>query len=131
MEDVVVVEEDPIQARFARYERVWGVLSSPTSSADITLTFATLPWPLLTAPTKLEDFTVAAISEFLFHKQRPSSGVEGEKNRRTRLKEELLRWHPDKFEHRVLGRIVPADMELVRAGADAVIKVLTSLKESQ
>ena len=130
MEDVVV-EEDPTLARFARYERVWGILSSQTPSADITLTFATLPWPLLTSPTKVEDFTVSAISEFLFHAQRPSNGAEGEKNRRTRLKEEILRWHPDKFEHRVLNRVVPADTELVRAGADAVIKALTCLKESQ
>lgn len=125
------VKEDPLQVRFSQYERIWGALSNPSPTMDLTLTFATMPWPLLAPPSSPANITLAAITAFLFHAQRPDPSPSSEKSRRARLKEELLRWHPDKFEHRVLSHVVLADREAVLAGADAVIKVLNELRSAE
>ncbi|KAI5119313.1 hypothetical protein M0805_004557 [Coniferiporia weirii] len=112
---------DPLKALFVRYERLWARLSSPLTETTA-LGFASVPWPMLTAPSAPGDITAEGISAFLFHEDRTTAA------RKRVVKEELLRWHPDKFAVRVLGRVVdPVEHEHVSAGADIVSKVLTGL----
>jgi NF-kappa-B inhibitor-like protein 1 len=44
-----------------------------------------------------------------------------------RLKLELMRWHPDKFTAKYLGRVVEKDRGQVVAGVQAVAQCLTAL----
>ena len=38
----------------------------------------------------------------------------------------MLRWHPDKFEGKVLGKVVEGDREAVREAAGRVARILTT-----
>jgi hypothetical protein len=56
----------------------------------------------------------------------PTSNIPTRKNR---LRETLLRFHPDKFEGRVMGRVIPEgeEREKVREGVGRVVRALNEL----
>ena len=50
-----------------------------------------------------------------------------EKKARDRLKEQLLRWHPDRFEGKWLTRVAEEDREEVKKGVGQVARALNEL----
>jgi hypothetical protein len=119
-----------IRQRLEKYNALWQKLASP---GDFTITIEQVPWPLLDIPYPLEPehFTQFAVADFIFHPYR-FDGVNlshGEmvKLKRSRVKEELLRWHPDKFRARVLSKVIPIQRKLVEQCAEAVAKALNTL----
>jgi hypothetical protein len=40
----------------------------------------------------------------------------------------MLRWHPDKFNQKVIGQVAEGDREAVREAAGRVARILTGLK---
>ncbi|THH04110.1 hypothetical protein EW145_g5760 [Phellinidium pouzarii] len=112
---------DPLQAVFSRYESLWALVSSP-QTITTALKFSDIPWPLLETPSSSADFTVEKISAFLFHECRTTT------TKKRIIRDELLRWHPDKFAVRVLGRISDtSERQRVHEAADVVSRILTSL----
>jgi len=104
------------------YAQRWTDLLADASKDS--LTFADFPWPIAAAQDRAEvaidDLTVEAVSAFLF-----PENVE----RKERLREAFLRFHPDKFEGRFMHRIQPSEVDKVRAGIGQVSRVLKTIHD--
>jgi hypothetical protein len=105
------------------YERHWiRLLGSKSNFAD--LGFGDIPWPVQGD----SQITAEAISSFLFL---PGDEGHDEAGRGRTRKEELrgtiLRFHPDKFEGRVIPRVKDEERAAVREGANAVTRAVTAL----
>lgn len=80
----------------------------------------------------LEDITVEAISTFLLPERVPSNDIPQDidtiqKERRNKLRETMLRFHPDKFEGRILRRVRERDQERVREAVGKVTRAVGEL----
>ncbi|KZS86601.1 hypothetical protein SISNIDRAFT_420711 [Sistotremastrum niveocremeum HHB9708] len=93
-------------------------------NAHTTIRFATIPWPVLNDKlvTSPEQLTSTLIAAFLL-----SPHHSGDKSRKDRIKAELLRWHPDRFEGRYLAKVVESDKENVKAAVGEVARCLSDL----
>ncbi|KAF9486013.1 hypothetical protein BDN70DRAFT_846982 [Pholiota conissans] len=119
------------------------------------LSFDDIPWPIASAhhrdkPEKrhrhrveeevvltrqsisVDDLTAEAISSFLLPVIAAVAGVEDDlatkkKERKDRLREAFLRFHPDKFEGRFMRRVKEEHRERVREAIGQVSRVLNSL----
>ncbi|EPQ55104.1 hypothetical protein GLOTRDRAFT_76404 [Gloeophyllum trabeum ATCC 11539] len=119
-----------------RYEAGWKtLLSSKANEAAPELAFADIPWPV-SVPRKhalsLDDISRDCISSFLFSTLQPDAdGKEASgdtlKTRKEIVRETLLRFHPDKFEGRVLRRVKDADKDTVREAVGRVARALNEL----
>lgn len=92
---------------------------------DGSVTFDALPWPILAAHKhservilSLDDLNADAISGFLF----VSSA-----DRKEKVRETFLRFHPDKFEGRFMSKVQFKERERVREGLVQVVRVLNAL----
>lgn len=104
------------------YEERWAVLR-----ADVRLRplgFSDIPWPLFGIATSGEDITLLRIQEFLCHPQREAVQSAGQAKS---IRSEMLRWHPDKFNGKVLNMVVEGDREAVKEAAGNVARILTQL----
>ncbi|EJD52190.1 hypothetical protein AURDEDRAFT_98997 [Auricularia subglabra TFB-10046 SS5] len=97
---------------------------------DAPLRMAAIRWPVIYIDPKfaaspelvLNLLTVHQIATFLlspFHSQ--------EKSHKERIRDALLRWHPDRFTGRFLNRVVESDKALVVQGLNVVTSILKSL----
>ncbi|KAH8103532.1 hypothetical protein BXZ70DRAFT_999075 [Cristinia sonorae] len=115
-----------------RYEMRWKELLGPVISEGPArpLKFMDVPWPILFSDDvvdELEAITPEAISTFLLPTELFFGGTNDptvKKARRERLREALLRFHPDKFEGRILSRVEGGDKEKTR---EAVAKIAVAL----
>ncbi|TDL17512.1 hypothetical protein BD410DRAFT_687448, partial [Rickenella mellea] len=89
------------------------------------LAFKNIPWPALKLPNSPADITKDDISKFLFHPLRLQRVQD--KGKRAVIREELRRWHPDKFCVRVLEKVNPSERALVWEAAEVVIRYLNEL----
>ena len=113
------------------YETRWDTLLSTDDSIGQPLTFRDIPWPCHAAYSasdgqhfSLEDLTIDAISEFLFRSAKePLESTQKIKA----IKETLLRFHPDKFEGRVMSRVTQAERTKVQEGIGIVVRILNEL----
>ncbi|KAI0065010.1 hypothetical protein BV25DRAFT_1775703, partial [Artomyces pyxidatus] len=87
-----------------------------------------IPWPFARNLSTIDEITVETVSEFIFHPLRTCA--EG-KSRRDRVRAEMLRWHPDKFNAKVMPRIIECEREIVQLAAGAVARVLTELMAAE
>lgn len=112
-------------------------------SIESELTFDDIPWPIanahrskashsrtMTPRITVDELTKEAVATFLLpvHDQGGVEEVERRtKERRERLREAILRFHPDKFEGRFMRRVKETDQERVREAIGQVSRVLNSL----
>lgn len=113
------------------------ISTPPPPPQQARLGFSDIPWPVLQQPTRANDMasqlTEGQISSFIlspFHASHggPSSspGMDS-RARRMRIREALLRWHPDKMA-RILAAIDDEEERLaVKEGAEMVARHLNSL----
>jgi flagellar biosynthesis GTPase FlhF len=147
------------------YERRWtSLLSSTTLMVDSGtqngLRFSDIPWPVMRQPRNGGDLsthlTKALISTFVLSPYRlaESSSTDLSDPRRlkkSRLREAMLRWHPDKFAKAShLPRVIPIpsdappplaqilarvtseeDKKNIREGSEQVVRILNTLMASQ
>lgn len=100
------------------YEAAWTNLSKPSVETVPYLKMADVPWPVFDTVQDASVLTADALSSFLL-----PEGV----NRKDRLRQTMLRFHPDKFEARVLIRVVEADKDRVREALGAVVRAVGEL----
>ncbi|KAI0090585.1 hypothetical protein BDY19DRAFT_904888 [Irpex rosettiformis] len=132
-----------------RYEVCWKqLLSTAESSQDdrAELCFEDIPWPALVMDVgpslggkdkcktilEVDDINMEAVTAFLLPGGRlPDSSTKDEeiikKERRDKLRETMLRFHPDKFEGRIMSRIRESDKEAVREAVGRVARVINDL----
>jgi hypothetical protein len=113
----------------------WRELLSITGESE-TLGFDDIPWPVAAAqlqkpdkrrsevPRRLsitvDELTAEAITAFLLPKGK-------EFDRKEKLRESFLRFHPDKFEGRFMRFIKESDRDRVKEAIGQVSRVLNSL----
>ncbi|EGO00845.1 hypothetical protein SERLA73DRAFT_133919 [Serpula lacrymans var. lacrymans S7.3] len=128
------------------YDRRWKVLLEGNES----LVFEDIPWPSFSvrlpaesksrasAVISVEGLTAQEISAFLIPVSTTAAlarevGVglppdeRERKERKEKLRETMLRFHPDKFEGRILSRVREKDKVIVKEAAEEVARVLTTL----
>ncbi|KZT53231.1 hypothetical protein CALCODRAFT_55719 [Calocera cornea HHB12733] len=112
-------EQRALGEAWAAYERGWARLAAlgPESAG-----WADIPWPLFAHPSGPAELTEQGMREFLL-----SPAHSGGKGARERGREALLRWHPDKFEGRWMGRVRPPERGSVREGVGVVVRFLGPL----
>ncbi|PVG01944.1 hypothetical protein CPB86DRAFT_698467 [Serendipita vermifera] len=88
----------------------------------LTLSFFDIPWPLLHPPRNAESITTQSIRMFL-----ASEHQNTDKTHRERIKEALLRWHPDRFGVRILEHVRPDHRSEVEKGVAVVVRCLNEL----
>ena len=122
---------------FARqqYDQRWKALQATDSHYG--LRFNDIPWPILNAykpetrapPASkglvdVEDLTEDAISQFLL----PARDTAGDvKEKKDKLRETMLRFHPDKFEGRIMKLVAVDEQATVRDGIAQVVRVVNGL----
>ena len=107
------------------YSASWDTLNSNPPAVP-TLHFQNIPWPIQHPPTSPEQLTADAISAFVLSPLH-SHG----KNRKQRIREALLVFHPDRFDKWTrLVRNEP-DRQLVREAAGSVVRILNALLEAE
>ncbi|KAI0827643.1 hypothetical protein BC628DRAFT_1515093 [Trametes gibbosa] len=131
-----------IEARVLYNARWKELLAAGSAVSEETLRFEDLPWPVIPPPrykredravVVMEDLTTEAITTFLLP---PSQGLTSAdddvaKERREKLRETMLRFHPDKFEGRIMRLVRTSDKELVKAAAGIVARTLNTLMGEQ
>ncbi|KAG2153281.1 hypothetical protein DEU56DRAFT_476433 [Suillus clintonianus] len=136
----------------AEYDRKWKDLLDPNARHGSPLSFGDIPWPLFvpmvhsdTAHSDpfsitLEHFTTTAISAFLIPLSTISALAQDvgislptqhhdKKEKKEKLRETMLRFHPDKFEGRVMRRVIETDKDRVKEAVGQVARVLNTLME--
>ncbi|KAG8759204.1 hypothetical protein FRC14_006451 [Serendipita sp. 396] len=94
-----------------------------TKGIRLTLSFVDIPWPLLHPPRTSRDINSVAIRRFFASEYQTAS----DRSPRERIKDALLRWHPDRFSNRVLDHVREGQREEVRRGVDIVVRCLNEL----
>lgn len=99
------------------HERQWSQLQAAAS-----ISWDSIPWPMLRKPHTPEEITTAAIAGYVLN-----TYSSGERSDKERLKEHLRRWHPDRFETKLLPKVSSSDRDRVQEGAGHVIRSLNEL----
>ncbi|KAI0037203.1 hypothetical protein K488DRAFT_39693 [Vararia minispora EC-137] len=87
------------------------------------LRWADFPWPIFKPPAEPEDITTTAVGAYVLSKYYP----EAHKSTKDRIKDHIKRWHPDRFETKVLPKVFQNEREKVKAGAGTVVRSLNEL----
>ncbi|PSR71398.1 hypothetical protein PHLCEN_2v12665 [Hermanssonia centrifuga] len=108
---------------YDRCEQTWAGLRRVEA---LSLAFHQLPWPVLSYSAVQEDaITLENVKNYVFNPQRPNPKG---KTAKEILREEMLRWHPDKFNAAFLSKVQACDQERVKAAASLVMVWLNNLK---
>jgi hypothetical protein len=109
------------------YEENWRRLNSQANNSSFVLMFAAMPWPILNPPSEPDAITRKAISNFILSSYHSTS-----KTKKERLREALLKWHPDRFESRFLQKVPEGtERDRVREGVGNVIRCLNELTAAE
>ncbi|KAF8606773.1 hypothetical protein BDV93DRAFT_604113 [Ceratobasidium sp. AG-I] len=109
---------------WAKYSTQWEIfkrfsLVVGASAAGTALRFEDIPWPTLTPPTSPSMITRTEVEGLLF-----SSFSDPGKPLKTKIRDCLLMWHPDKFSGRWMRFVIEADRGRVAEGVSAVARAL-------
>jgi len=105
------------------YEQRW----RNANTQEVDLSFASIPWPMESQPHSPSDITNNDIKEFILSPLHSAN-----KSHKQRLREQLLRFHPDRFEGRWLSRVRESDRAEVRDAINTVARYLNeALQASQ
>ncbi|KAI0705301.1 hypothetical protein C8T65DRAFT_708968 [Cerioporus squamosus] len=122
------------------YDTRWKAILATASvtTEDEMLRFQDIPWPIITsvvslrddkpARVRIEDLTAEAISAFLLPpSEHDAPTADFSKERKEKLRETMLRFHPDKFEGRIMKRVREKDRERVKEAVGTVARTVNSL----
>ncbi|KAG2339670.1 hypothetical protein BDR05DRAFT_891357 [Suillus weaverae] len=84
-----------------------------------------MPWPLFQPGcTSPDDISRRSMEQFIFHPLRPGMEI---KSRKDRLKAEILRFHPDKFNSHIVRKLRECDREKAIEIAGVLARMLTDM----
>ncbi|KAG2032414.1 hypothetical protein BDR03DRAFT_970088 [Suillus americanus] len=83
------------------------------------------PWPVFKRPSGPDDVTAPCITAYMLSSLHPT-----DKSPKDRIKENIRRWHPDRFETQLLPKVKESDRDIVREAAGTVVRVLNDLLRS-
>ena len=113
-----VLSREELIRLYEHHENKWRQLKDSDN-----LGWNSFAWPVFKRPSEPEDMTTTAISAYVHSKYAPGA----DKSPKDRIKDHLKRWHPDKFETRILPRVAEEERERVKTGAGIVVRGLNEL----
>ncbi|THV03919.1 hypothetical protein K435DRAFT_650133 [Dendrothele bispora CBS 962.96] len=112
--------KDDVIAMFDNHERLWQRMSTTDQ-----LRWDHFPWPMFQRPVSPEEITLTAISAYILSPHYPEK--DRSRPEKDRIKEHIRRWDPDRFETKMLSKVIESDKEKVREGAGFVVRSLNDL----
>ncbi|KAG2042620.1 hypothetical protein BDR03DRAFT_568177 [Suillus americanus] len=110
-------------AFFQLYDAKWQELKLSQKLTSVML--CEMPWPTFQQGcASPDDISRRSMEEFIFHPLRP--GMET-KSRKDRVKVEILRFHPDKFDSNIVHKLRECDREKASEIAGALARILTNM----
>ncbi|KAG1744280.1 hypothetical protein EDB19DRAFT_1894609 [Suillus lakei] len=110
-------------AFFQVYDAKWQELKQSKKLTSVML--CEMPWPIIQQGcTSPDDISRRSVEEFIFHPLRFGMEI---KSRKDRLKVEMLRFHPDKFNSHIVRKLRECDREKAIEIAGTVARVLTDM----
>lgn len=109
--------------RLQLYEAKWGVLRGKAAEVE-NLSFYDIPWPSLEDVLGVGDITEERVLAFMRHPLHEYIQGPGGAQAKS-IRSEMLRWHPDKFNGKVLGKVIEGHREAVKEGAGRVARILS------
>ncbi|KAG1801095.1 uncharacterized protein BJ212DRAFT_1399924 [Suillus subaureus] len=110
-------------AFFQLYDTKWKELKLSQKLTSVML--CEMPWPTFQQGcASPDDISRRSMEEFIFHPLRP--GMET-KSRKDRLKVEILRFHPNKFNSNIVRKLRECDRERASKIAGALARILTNM----
>ena len=104
-----------------KYESRWLEIADLGSCESIS--FTEVPWPTIIPITTPSELTLDQVKAFV---ELPRRGMSAHDV----ISQELLRWHPDKFNQRILRLVRREDYEKVGEAATEVSRILITLRQS-
>jgi len=121
-------QHPPLEDQFELYEKKWQLLRSGVDidgSAVHLIFFSQIPWPVINMiPTHPSQIQPQNILEFFTH---PLHEEPNAKKRSRKTRDELKRWHPDRFNMTILPKVHEEDKAAVVEAVRMVAHVLTDL----
>ena len=125
-------QQPPLDAQFELYEKKWEAL---LSGIDIDgtrirlISFSQIPWPVVnmtvTDPSQIRP---EQIQQFLMHPLREKPDASGRRrDRNSRARDELKRWHSDRFSQIVLSKVQEEDKQAASEVAGMIARILTDM----
>lgn len=109
--------KDDIVRLFDEHDRRWKQLPQ----AGI-IGWGSIPWPSLKQVRGVDDLTPTTINAYIRNDNWPS-----DKTLKERVREQIRRWHPDRFDTGVLSKVREVDKERVKIGAGIVARTLNDI----
>ena len=101
---------------FEMHEQQWSMLGQQDE-----LVWSSFPWPVLRAVSSAGELTEGTIGAYI------ESPYHGDSNSlKERIKEHIRRWHPDRFDTRLLPKVVERERDAVKEGARTIYRILTA-----
>ena len=122
----------PLESQFELYEKKWEILRSGVDidgSKIHLISFSQIPWPVFNiTPTGPNQIRPGHIQEFLTYSLCERPDASGKiKSTKVRVKDELLKWHGDKFDQIVISKVCEEDRPAASEAAGMIARVLTKI----
>ena len=80
------------------------------------------PWPMFKRPKSPDDLTSPAITAYMLSPVHPQDRATKE-----RIKDNIRKWHPDRFNSQYLPKVKESERERVSEGAGSVARILNDV----
>ena len=110
---------DELIRLFENHEKLWANL--PSSDA----VWNDFPWPMIKKPYEPEEITLPAVRAYIESPYYPEK--DKSKTVKDRVKDHIKRWHPDRFNTKLLTKVREEEKEKVKEGAGTVVRCLNEL----
>jgi len=97
-----------------------------TKSPPSSLPLLSIPFPVAQAHPSAAQITAQTVAQFLLSPQHSQI-----KSRKLRLKEAMLRWHPDKFDQKWINKVPESQRAAVKECVGATARSLSALMERE
>lgn len=111
---------DDMMQVYLYHDRQWDMLPKRDE-----LQWDNFPWPMFTLPKDPEQITGGAI--FAYLKPDCYPGKDKMMSLKDRIKDQIKKWHPDRFDTKLLPKVVESEKEVVKVGAGTVVRYLNDL----
>jgi len=115
-----ILNKQDIIKLFENHRAQWDRLQTSTA-----LKWDDFPWPVFKQPSGPDDVTTPSITAYMLSPLHPV-----DKTSKDRIKENIRRWHPDRFETQLLAKVKESDRDGVREAAGTVVRTLNDLLRS-
>jgi hypothetical protein len=115
-----ILNKQDVIKLFEHHRGQWDKLQMSTA-----LKWDDFPWPVFKHPSGPDDVTTPGITAYMLSPLHPA-----DKSPKDRIKENIRRWHPDRFETQLLTKVKESDRDSVREAAGTVVRTLNDLLRS-